>query len=65
MVTTKIRRNSAIELLRIVAMLIIIVNHFSVHGLFHVIDRAVPEIVLNNIYSYQILFTKFVDWGGH
>lgn len=64
MVTTKIRRNSAIELLRIVAMLIIIVHHFSVHGLFHAMDRAVPGIVLNNIYSYQILFTKFVDWGG-
>lgn len=62
--TTKPRRNSAIELLRIVAMLIILANHFSVHGLFHGIDRAVPEIVLNNIYSYQILFTKFVDWGG-
>ena len=46
-------------------MLIIIADHFSLHGLFHFIDRAVPEIVLNNIYSYQILFTKFVDWGGH
>lgn len=60
--TTKLRRNSAIELLRIVAMLIIIADHFGVHGLFHFIDCAVHKIVLNNIYSYQILFTKFVDW---
>lgn len=58
-------RNSAIELLRIVAMLIIIAFHGHMHSWLDKLDlQQVPEVVTNNMYNVNILFSYFVGWGG-
>lgn len=56
-------RNSSIELLRIIAMIIIIMHHFGVHGVFHVSDKSWNILIVDNI-SWQIIFTQIVSWGG-
>ena len=37
-------RNSSLELLRIIAMLVIITHHFGVHGIFHILDPAKSKL---------------------
>lgn len=54
-------RNSSLEMLRIVAMLIIIVHHFGVHGIF--IGPLGTERTFG-LFSWQVLFTQLVCWGG-
>lgn len=64
-IQNKPARNSAIELLRIVAMLIIIAFHGHMHSWLDKLDlQQVPEVVTNNIYNVNILFSYFVGWGG-
>ena len=53
------KRESNVELLRIVAMLIIIVHHFCVHGIVRYYDGISTNI------SWQIVLTQLVGWGGH
>lgn len=65
MIHIKPVRNSAIELLRIIAMFIIIIHHFGVHGILHVLDNGISkEIILNNMFAWQLHFTQIVAWGG-
>ena len=64
-IQNKPARNSAIELLRIVAMLIIIAFHGHMHSWLDKLDlQQVPEVVTNNMYNANILFSYFVGWGG-
>lgn len=56
-------RNSSVELLRIIAMIIIIMHHFGVHGVFHVLDKSHNILIVDNL-SWQIIFTQIVSWGG-
>lgn len=56
-------RNSSLELLRIVAILIIIVHHFGVHGVFHAADSSANILTLST-FSWQLFFTQLVSWGG-
>ena len=56
-------RNSSVELLRIIAMGIIIIHHFGVHGVFHVLDQSQNILMVDNL-SWQIIFTQIVSWGG-
>lgn len=56
-------RNSSIELLRIIAILIIIMHHFGVHGVFHVLDSSVNILTVDS-FSWQMVFTQLVCWGG-
>lgn len=66
MVTTKIRRNPAIELLRIVAMLSIIVFHGHLHfGSDKLKLPQISDVFINNMFNYNILFSYFVGWGEH
>lgn len=59
-------RNSSIECLRIIAMLSIITCHFGVHGILHVLDNGISkEIIINNMFTWQLHFTQIVAWGGH
>ena len=55
-------RNSSVELLRIIAMGIIIIHHFGVHGVFHVLDQSQNILMVDNL-SWQIIFTQIVSWG--
>lgn len=58
-------RNSAIELLRIVAMLIIITFHGHLHSWVDKLNlQQIPEIVTNNMCNINVLFSYFVGWGG-
>lgn len=57
-------RNSSIELLRIIAIIIIIMHHFGVHGVFHVLDKSHNILIVDNL-SWQIIFTQIVSWGGN
>lgn len=57
-------RNSSIELLRIIAMIIIIMHHFGIHGVFHILDKSQNILMVNNL-SWQIVFTQIVSWGGN
>ena len=64
-IQNKPARNSAIELLRIVAMLIIIAFHGHMHSWLDKLDlQQVPEVVTNHMYNVNILFSYFVGWGG-
>lgn len=56
-------RNSSIELLRIIAMIIIIMHHFGIHGVFHMLDKSYNILIVDNL-SWQIIFTQIVSWGG-
>ena len=56
-------RNSSIELLRILAILIIISHHFSVHGVFHVLEKVPPMLIVDNL-SWQIIFTQIISGIG-
>lgn len=56
-------RTSSIELLRIVAMLIIVIHHFCVHGVFHVLDSS-KNVLLAEFLNWQMVFTQLVGWGG-
>lgn len=56
-------RNSSLELLRIIAMLVIITHHFGVHGVFHVLEPA-KSIFHVDMFSWQVAFTQLIDWGG-
>ena len=44
-------------------MLVIIMCHFGVHGIFHVLDPA-AHVLTAATFSWQMLFTQFVCWGG-
>lgn len=57
-------RNSSIELLRIVAMIIIIMHHFGIHGVFHILGKSQNILIVDNL-SWQIIFTQIVSWGGN
>lgn len=57
------RRNSSIELLRIIAILIIITHHFGYHGIFHSNDSVYNVLTVDNL-SFQVMFTQVVSWGG-
>lgn len=57
-------RNSSIELLRIIAIIIIIIHHFGVHGIFHLLDKSQNILIVDNL-SWQIIFTQIVSWGGN
>lgn len=56
-------RNSNIELLRIIAMLIIVIHHFGNLGVFHLTDPSRNLLYAGNL-SYQIIGTQLVCWGG-
>ena len=56
-------RNSSLELLRIVAIIIIIMHHFGVHGVFHFLDSS-ANIITAATFSWQMMFTQLVCWGG-
>ena len=43
------QRNSSIELLRIVAMMFIIMNHFAGHGVFEPLDKAGVVLSIDTI----------------
>ena len=61
----KIQRNSALELLRILAMLFIMATHFSVHGIYHVLTPdAMPAAVADNMSSWQMHITNIMAWWG-
>ncbi len=63
--TTKSRRNSAIELLRIVAMLSIIAFHGHLHFWSDKLKLPqISDVFINNMFNYNILFSYFVGWGG-
>ena len=57
------QRNSSIELLRIVAMMFIIMNHFAGHGVFEPLDKAGVVLSIDTI-TWQIVFTQLFNWGG-
>ena len=44
-------------------MLVIIMSHFGVHGIFHVLDPA-AHVLTAATFSWQMVFTQFVCWGG-
>lgn len=56
-------RNSSIELLRIITMIIIIMHHFGIHGVFHMLDKSYNILIVDNL-SWQIIFTQIISWGG-
>ncbi len=61
----KIQRNSALELLRIVAMLLIVESHFVVHGVYHALNEAgMPSGIAEHASSWQMHFTNFNSFGG-
>ena len=63
--TTKSRRNSAIELLRIVAMLSIIAFHGHLHFWSDKLKLPqISDVFINNMFNYNILFSYLVGWGG-
>ncbi len=54
-----INRNSSIESLRIIAILIIITHHFGYHGVLKENILTVANL------NWQIVFTQLVSWGGN
>ena len=58
------KRSSNIELLRIVAMLIILVHHFCVHGILKVLDVSPFSLTVDNL-TWQLVFVQLVGWGGN
>lgn len=63
-INSKKMRNSSLELLRIIAMIIIIMHHFGIHGVFHLLDKSQNILIVDNL-SWQIIFTQIVSWGGN
>ena len=57
-------RESNIELLRILAMLIIIVHHFGVHGVFNNALTHVAYVPTVEHLSWQYIITHICAWGG-
>lgn len=59
-------RNSSIELLRIVSILMIITAHFGVHGVFHVLEESDKgmDLLTADSLNWQICFTQTIGWLG-
>lgn len=57
-------RNSSIELLRIIAMIIIIMHHFGIYGVFHMLDKSYNILIVDNL-SWQLIFTQIISWGAN
>ena len=61
----KIQRNSALELLRIVAILLIVTAHFVLHGIQHVLSPAgMPPGIAEHTASWQMHFANITFCGG-
>ena len=54
------KRSSNIELLRIVAMLIILVHHFCVHGILKVLDVSPFSLTVDNL-TWQLVLSSWLD----
>ena len=44
-------------------MIIIIMHHFGIHGVFHMLDKSYNILIVDNL-SWQIIFTQIISWGG-
>ena len=61
----KKQRNSALELLRIFAMVLIVTAHFVLHGIQHVLNPAgMPPGIAEHAASWQMHFAKITFCGG-
>ena len=59
------QRNSALELLRIIAMVFIMATHFSVHGIHHVLTpEALPAAIADNMSTWQMHLSNIMAWWG-
>lgn len=59
------QRNSALELLRIIAMFIIIIHHFGVHGINPYFEKLLNANWTLYDVPWQYIFTQFMCWGGN
>lgn len=50
-------RNSSIELLRIISIILIIFHHFNVHGI-------IDKYTMIDINSTQYMLSQMIGWGG-
>lgn len=64
-IKTPALRNSALELLRIIAMFIIIIHHFGVHGIDPYFGKYLNENWTFHNLPWQYIFTQIVCWGGN
>lgn len=56
-------RNSSVELLRIIAMLLIITHHFGFHGIFHESMMKSAYYTVDHL-TWQFVLTQMLCWGG-
>lgn len=49
------KRESGLELLRIICMIMIIAHHYSVHGGWEFLDNSMTNVLVNNVIIVQIL----------